>query len=532
MTRVAIYCRRSQDDGDTTRSLPEQEEACRRFSATIGEVVRVEKENASASGDTRRDRPRFMALVESAQRGDYDVLLTLDQSRFSRVDVPEYFHWVFLLREAGVHVRHVHGDLSALGEHAPVLAAVQQTAAREHSVSTARRVAMGQVAAARAGFWPGGAVPLGYRLERPDGWCPGDKRQARLVIVEGEARLVRMIYEWRVELGLGYETLARRLNDAGHRTKSGGPWNHTGVRHLLQNSIYVGRGVRAASRPRGRRPKFYRGSDAGPVRKEQPSAGYSFNSPVIVPQELWDRAQAITAGLRDEFGARPIGISNRSGLLSGLLSCGVCGGSAVAAEGSTRGNRRLAYVVCSARTHGAGEEKCRFVRCNRDRLVAAVLRHVREVAVGLDPDAMLAELRRGQPKRPVVDVRALEVRRRRLAERRRELVLSDDDFTRDAVKILADEDARLARQIREAAAPRAEEADTEAMLRAAVEAARRLEAPDTDEGRDALRAVMRAFLQDVTVLPGKLRSKVKPVKLTIYTPKGMAAVIGAPSSPT
>src|SRR5690606_39199892 len=159
----------------------------------------------------------------------------------------------------------------------------------------------------------------------------------------------------------------------------------------------------------------------------------------------------------------------------------------------------------------------------------AVLRHVREVAVGVDPEAVLAELRRGQPKRPVVDVRALAARRRKLADRRRELVLSEDDFSREALKILSDEDARLEREMREAAAPRAAEADAEAMLRAAVEAARCLEVPDTDEGRDALRGVLRAFLQGVTVLPGKLRSKVKPVKMTMYTPKGMAAVIGAPS---
>ncbi len=130
-----------------------------------------------------------------------------------------------------------------------------------------------------------------------------------------------------------------------------------------------------------------------------------------------------------------------------------------------------------------------------------------------------------------MDVRALEARRRRLAERRRELVLSDDDFSRDALKDLADEDARLARQIQAAAAPRVE-ADTEALLLAAVEAARRLEAPDTDEGRDALRAVLRAFLKDVTIMPGEMGAKLKPVKMTVYTPKGVAAVIGAPGSST
>ncbi|MGE3465229.1 MAG: recombinase family protein [Pseudomonadales bacterium] len=523
MKRVAIYCRRSKDDGDQTISLPEQEAECRRFASTLGVVNRVVRENHS--GVTGFDRPMFEQLIQAGERKDYDILVTLDVSRFGRFTPEERGYWLTRLHRAGVEVRHAHDDSRLTGEAGSIMGTVLQQAAREQSIMTARRVAMGQVSAAERGFWPGGAVPYGFRLERSPEWKGTGRRNARLVAIEEEAALVRWMFERRAE-GVGLDTIARQLNEDGKRTRRGRLWTGLSVRSVLINSACIGVVVRGRNPKGQKKAKFFRGSPSGPVSKDKPSPGYEAHcGPAIVSRELWDKVQQIGAEQSAKFHGKRIGNYGKNPL-AGLCRCGSCDGSAAVAEGTTRQAKqvRYAYYVCSQRARGAEHlDTCSLVRAPAERLAEAVVEKVRLIASQIDPAAVAAGVRRrlSASAGPDVDIKALEAKRRRLGERRRQLVLAESEFEREALADLAAEDARLAREI-EAAKARVTVTDAEIQARvaAAVKAATQMTVPDTVSGRQALNRLLRTFVHEVRILPSELR-KQKAVDLTVYTPEGL-----------
>src|SRR5271155_5745359 len=94
--RVVLYLRRSVDDGDATRSLPEQEHECKVYAQAIGEIVRAFRENES--GVSGFDRPIFKEMIAAAERREFDVIVCLDVSRFGRFDVDERGYWITLLK--------------------------------------------------------------------------------------------------------------------------------------------------------------------------------------------------------------------------------------------------------------------------------------------------------------------------------------------------------------------------------------------------------------------------------------------------
>ena len=80
-------------------------------------------------------------------------------------------------------------QLTLMRDAASIVATVLGAAAAlEQDLRTAKTAA-GLRATARAGFWPGGPAPFGYRLERD----PAGSRHKVLVIDEGEAGLLRQV---------------------------------------------------------------------------------------------------------------------------------------------------------------------------------------------------------------------------------------------------------------------------------------------------------------------------------------------------
>jgi len=83
-------------------------------------------------------------------------------------------------------------------------------------------------ASRKRGMWMGGYVPLGY-----------DVRDRKLIINEGEAATVRMIFKRFVAIGSATK-LAKALVAEGVRTKSGRPVDKGYIYRLLNGRVYLG----------------------------------------------------------------------------------------------------------------------------------------------------------------------------------------------------------------------------------------------------------------------------------------------------
>jgi site-specific DNA recombinase len=83
------------------------------------------------------------------------------------------------------------------------------------------------------GRQPCGQPPLGYRAE-------GVKKDRRFVIVEGEAAIVRRIFELYVG-GVGINRICRTLNEEGLRTRRGATFCARVVLDTLAKRTYLAR---------------------------------------------------------------------------------------------------------------------------------------------------------------------------------------------------------------------------------------------------------------------------------------------------
>ena len=176
-------------------------------------------------------------------------------------------------------------------------------------------------------------------------------------------------------------------HDRGKGNKIGRGWPHSTIRAMLPNERYIGRfawnthkWVRAPGKKSRRR--IARPEDEWVVQ-EVPALA-------IVPRELWDRVQ-------ERFQRRPAG-KGRSpatgkypSLVSGLLCCGVCGGSITVV--GRRFKAGVPYASLGCTTHSQrGSAVCTNHHTLSERKVrAAVVGKLRSMLSG--PEA-LAEFQR------------------------------------------------------------------------------------------------------------------------------------------
>ena len=97
------------------------------------------------------------------------------------------------------------------------------------------RLVRGRNHSASEGKFMGSMAPYGYRITK----LPGEKGNS-LAIEPEEARVVRMIYDMYGQQGMGYNTIAYKLNDL-HIPSRKGQWSQTSVVNILSNETYLGK---------------------------------------------------------------------------------------------------------------------------------------------------------------------------------------------------------------------------------------------------------------------------------------------------
>jgi site-specific DNA recombinase len=182
-----------------------------------------------------------------------------------------------------------------------------------------------------AGRAPTG-LHYGYRIPQDE---RGLNRKGIRIIDPTEARVVIRIFEMFVS-GLSPHAIARQLNSEGIPAKEGRDWTDAMVRGhpqrgsgILRNDVYIGRQI-------WNRQRFIKDSSTGrEIARLNPESEWSISElPAlrIVPQDLWERAQARLLELSDSPRAqrarqKKIWLKRPpKHLLDGLIKCGTCGG--------------------------------------------------------------------------------------------------------------------------------------------------------------------------------------------------------------
>ena len=327
--RAVTYCRFSTDRQDS-RSIDDQERRCRAFAARQDLFVTKIYSDAAKSG-AHMERAQLQQLLRDAARRKFDVVLVDDLSRLSR-DLGDTWRIVFQdLAATDVLVIDVETGRASDEDSARLLFGVKGLFADQYLQAVRRQTHRGLEGRAIAGFHTGGRT-FGYAtVEEPS--PPDPEHPRRIVVVdEAEAETVRRIFVSFVA-GKSPRVIADELNRAGvpaphdggkgHKGVRG--WGHTTIRAMLANARYTGQVTWNTH-------KWLRVPGRGTRRRVPRPASEHVTKTVdalrIVDAATWAQVQARFASrTRTRSPGRPRGSVGAGHLLSGLLKCGVCGGS-------------------------------------------------------------------------------------------------------------------------------------------------------------------------------------------------------------
>ena len=304
--RVAGYARVSTDSDEQYTSYEAQIDYYTKMikSHSDWEFVEVYTDEG-ISGTNTKKRNGFNRMIDDAQAGKIDLIVTKSVSRFARNTVDSLVT-VRKLKEKGVEVYFEKENIYTLDSKGELLITIMSSLAQEESRSLSENVTWGM----RKRF-ADGKVTMPYKHFL--GYEKGPDGQPK--IVEEEAKVVREIYDMFIE-GKSTNAIAKSLTERGIKTPTGKTrWQTCTVYSILQNEKYKG----AALLQKEFTTDFL-------TKKKKTNEGevpqyYVENShPAIVDPAVWELAQ-IELGRRGHLGKA----YSCSGIFSGRIFCGDCG---------------------------------------------------------------------------------------------------------------------------------------------------------------------------------------------------------------
>ena len=324
MTRAVIYARYSSDL-QREASIEDQVRQCRARLDAEGWQLAATYTDHAMSGASRL-RPGYQKLLEDARAGAFDVVVAEALDRLSRDQ--EYVAALYKqLTFAGIRlVTLAEGEINEL--HVGLKGAMNALLLKDVAMKV-RRGLEGRVRQGRSG----GGLSFGYEVVKETD-ASGEPMRGGRRIVEHESEIVRRIFA-EFALGRSPRAIARDLNRQGVPGLRGTAWGPSTIygnwrrgTGILNNELYAGRLV-------WNRQRFVKDPVSG-KRQARPNPEKAWvveEVPElrIVADDLWQRVKHRQQERRDavvaeDAGVRPERARRPSYLLSGLLSCGACGG--------------------------------------------------------------------------------------------------------------------------------------------------------------------------------------------------------------
>ena len=282
--RMVGYGRVSTDHEEQRDSLEHQQAFFQDFARVRGHTLVRVYADQGISGKWLKKRDGFLQMLRDAERGEFELVVVKDISRFARNTV-DSLESIRRLKALGIECIFVNNSLKVLGE-SEFIVTIMAAIAQEESANLSKRVKFGKDITSRKGRVP----PRIYGYDRLDNFT--------LRIVPAEAEVVREIFRLYLQ-GLGCRKIAQALEERGASTKLGASWNSRGVRRVLENPIYCGHYVNHK----------YTVSDflSGQIQRLPPDMHYHHDRPewAIVSPDTFQEAARLMEQRRRKSGSAP-----------------------------------------------------------------------------------------------------------------------------------------------------------------------------------------------------------------------------------
>jgi len=225
------------------------------------------------SGTSTAKRDSFNRMIADARAGMFDFIITKEISRFSRNTLDSIQYTQELLR-LGVAVLFQSDNLNTIDTDSEFRLTVMAGVAQDEVRKLSERLKFGFRQSIKNGRVLGNDKLYGY-----------DKHNCVLTISEGQARVVRMIFELYANEGLGLRKISFRLLEQGVTSSRGNAFNTTTIKNILLNPKY--KGWYCANKYKS---LDYKTKQCAKLDESEWVMYPDPSIPAIVSEELWDRA--------------------------------------------------------------------------------------------------------------------------------------------------------------------------------------------------------------------------------------------------
>lgn len=342
---AAIYARVSSDQQKENHTIQSQTAALIQYAKAHEYAVPPawQFQDEGYSGATL-SRPGLEAVRDLAAAGQIAALLVYSPDRLSR----KYAYQVLLAEElarCGVELIFLQAPSTATAED-QLLVQFQGMLAEYERAQIAERSRRGKRHRAQQGSVNVlCGAPYGYRYIKKT-----DTAAAYYQVIEAEAEVVRLIFDWYTRTGLSIGAITRELNQRQIPTRSGnGRWERSTVWAVLRNPAYSGRAGfgKTERRERQRITRRIRQRGGLPARQSStkdrsPEEWIEIPVPALISEQTFALAQEQLQKNKQFASRRTI----RPTLLQSLLVCQQCGYALSGASGGRKPHGILYYYRC------------------------------------------------------------------------------------------------------------------------------------------------------------------------------------------
>ncbi len=282
--RVTFYARVSTDQDEQINSLENQVQY-------YTELIQSKKNwtfvpgyiDEGISGTSTKRRDDFNRMIRDAKAGLFDFIITKEISRFSRSTLDSIKYTQELL-EHNVGVFFQNDNINTLDTDSEFRLVIMAGVAQDEVRKLSERLKFGFRQAIKNGHVLGNDKLYGY-----------DKKDCVMTINEDEAEIIRIIFDLYANKRYGMRTISKKLRDLGYTSREGNDFNTLTIRHILENPKYKG---------------WYCGNKTQTIDYRTKKKAFLDESewvmypdptiPAIVPEELWNRANALYKERRKE----------------------------------------------------------------------------------------------------------------------------------------------------------------------------------------------------------------------------------------
>ena len=203
-----------------------------------GPIPKENKFQEVGSGESIKSRPEMVKLLKAIESPARKAILVVDVQRLSRGDLEDAGKLIKLLRYTNTYVITPMKTYDLRDEYDRDAFERELKRGNEYLEYFKKIQARGKLLSVKEGNYVGSVAPFGFeRIKIKD----GKKTCFTLKEKKDEADVVRLIFDWYCNEGIGVELICRRLESMNIKTKSGGSkWYSYVIFSILENVHYIG----------------------------------------------------------------------------------------------------------------------------------------------------------------------------------------------------------------------------------------------------------------------------------------------------